>query len=103
MIAEFNNKFNRIQIKTANEERNGAIQCYCRSSKNHTTNKIYSTYVGQIDYFVFYNENYDKIALVPIEKIGNKKVISLRIYPTRNQQITNIKFFDDFSFDKIIC
>ena len=39
LIAEFNGKFNRIQVKTSNEEDNGSIRCYCRSSKNHTTNK----------------------------------------------------------------
>ena len=39
LVAEFNGKLNKIQVKTANDERNGAICCYCRSSTNHTTNK----------------------------------------------------------------
>ena len=38
LIAEFDGKFNRIQVKTANEEVNGSIVCYTRSSTNHTTN-----------------------------------------------------------------
>ena len=59
MIAEFNGKLNRIQIKTSNEEENGSIKCYCRSSKNHTTNKHYDKYIGEVDYFVFYNQTYD--------------------------------------------
>ena len=83
MIAEFNGKLNKIQVKTSNEEENGSIKCYCRSSKNHTTNKKCDTYQGEIDYFVFYNQTYDKIAIVPMEEIGDKKVISLRIMETK--------------------
>ena len=101
MIAEFNGKLNRIQVNTSNEEENGSIKCYCRSSKNHTTNKVCSTYQGEVDYFVFYNQTYDKIAIVPIEEIGDKTVISLRITEPKNGQKKGIKFFDDYGFDKI--
>ena len=31
MVAEFDEKFNRIQVKTSNEEENGAICCWARS------------------------------------------------------------------------
>lgn len=103
MIAEFNGKLNRIQVKTANEEVNGSIKCYCRSSKNHTTNKSLDTYEKDVDYFVFYNQIRDIIALVPIEEINSCKVISLRIEPTKNGQINGIRFFEDYSFDKILC
>lgn len=103
MVAEFNGKLNRIQIKTANEIKNGAIKCYTRSSTNHTTNKILSTYEKDVDYFVFYNQNLDIIALVPIEEIGSRKSLSLRIEPTKSGQIKGTKFFQDYSFDKILC
>ena len=66
LLAEFNDKFNRIQVKTCNEEKNGSIVCYCRSSTNHTTNKNKTTYVGEIDYFVFVNQTHDLVAIVPI-------------------------------------
>ena len=102
MIAEFNGKLNRIQIKTANEEENGSIKCYCRSSTNHTTNKNLTDYVGQIDYFVFYNQTRDLIALVPIEEVGEKKMISLRIEPPKNGQVKGIHFFSDYSFEKVL-
>ena len=101
MIAEFNGKFNRIQVKTSNEEQNGAICCYCRSSTNHTTNKNLTTYENDVDYFVFINQTYDLIAIVPIEEIGDKKQIRLRIQPTANGQTTNVRFFSDFSFEKM--
>ena len=102
IIAEFGGKFNRIQVKTANEEENGAIKCYCRSSTNHTTNKNLSDYIGQVDYFVFYNQTRDIIALVPIEEVGEKKIINLRFEPPKNGQTKGIRFFADFSFEKTL-
>lgn len=102
MIAEFNGKLNRIQVKTANEIDNGAIKCYCRSSKNHTTNKELKTYENDVDYFVFYNQDLDIIALVPIKEVGISKSINLRIEPTKNGQTKGIRFFKDFDFDNII-
>ena len=101
LIAEFNGKFNRIQVKTSNEEDNGSIRCYCRSSKNHTTNKKCDDYIGQIDYFVFYNQIYDIIAIVPMEDVGNKQMISLRLTEPKNGQKKNIKYFSDYSFEKL--
>lgn len=102
MVAEFNGKLNRIQVKTANEENNGSIKCYCRSSKNHTTNKEIKTYENDIDYFVFYNQIRDIIALVPIKDIGEHQTISLRLEPTVSGQVKGIRFFKDYSFDKIL-
>ena len=100
MIAEFDGKFNRIQVKTSNEEENGAICCWARSSTNHTTNKRLSSYEGEVDYFVFVNQTYDLIALVPIEDLEGKKSIRLRLTPPANGQTKGIRYFEDYSFDK---
>ena len=94
MVIEHNNHFYRIQVKTANEENYGSIKCYCRSSHDHTTHKNQYGYNGQVDYFVFYNMNYDKIAIVPMSVIGDKKCISLRILPPRNNQ-KNVLYFEE--------
>lgn len=101
MIAEFNGKLNRIQVKTSNEEQNGAICCYTRSSTNHTTNKKLSTYINEVDYFVFVNQTYDLIAIVPIEDIGERKQIRLRIREPLNNQTEKSKYFKDYSFEKM--
>lgn len=100
MIAEFDGKFNRIQVKTSNEEENGAICCWARSSTNHTTNKRLSSYEGEVDYFVFVNQTYDLIALVPIEDLEGKKSIRLRLTPPANGQTKGIRYFEDYFFDK---
>lgn len=100
LVAEFDGKFNRIQVKTCNEEENGAIICYARSSTNHTTNKNLSTYENDVDYFVFVNQTYDLIALVPIADIGSQKTIRLRIDPPKSNNGKQIRYFQDFSFQK---
>lgn len=100
MIAEFDGKLNRIQIKTSNEEHDGSICCYTRSSTNHTTNKKMSTYIDEVDYFVFVNQTRDWLAIVPIEEIGERKQIRLRVEPPKNGQVQNIHYFQDFSFEK---
>lgn len=102
MVIEVNNRLYKVQTKTANEIKNGAIKCYTRSSKNHTTNKKYDIYENDTDYFVFYNQEMDKLALVPIEEIGKQKSISLRICKPANNQ-GNVRYFDDYSFEKILC
>ena len=103
LIAEFNGKLNKIQVKTANEMRDGSIVCYARSSTNHTTNKNLTDYQNDVDYFVFYNHNLDKIAIVPIEVIGTRKTIHLRVEEAKNNQSKNTNYFDDFSFDNLFA
>lgn len=103
LVIELNNYFYKIQVKTANEECNGSIKCYTRSSTNHTTNKKLSTYENDVDYFVFYNQKRDLIAMVPISEIGTNKSISLRIEEPKNNQQKQIKYFSDYSLDKILC
>ena len=100
MVAEFDGKFNRIQVKTSNEEGNGAVSCWARSSTNHTTNKRLSSYEGEVDYFVFVNQTHDLIALVPIEELEGQKSIRLRLTPPANGQTKGIRYFSDYSFDK---
>ena len=79
LIADFNNKLNKIQIKYCNSlSENNSIVCPCASSTNHTTNKHYSTYENDVDYFVFYLAPWDICVLVPITEIGDKKSICFR-------------------------
>lgn len=102
MVVEMSGRFYKIQVKTANEERNGAIICYTRSSHNHSTNKKYYKYTGQVDYFVFYNMVHDIIAIVPESDVGDNSHLTLRISPAKNNQ-KNVRYFSDYSFDKILC
>lgn len=103
LIADFNGKLNKIQVKYCNQKisENNSISCPCSSSLNHTTNKIYTTYENEIDYFVFYLAEWDKILLVPIQDIGTKKSIVFRLDKPKNNQ-GNCNFVENYTFDKIL-
>lgn len=103
LIAEFNGKLNKIQIKyCAQITENNSIICPCASSTNHTTNKHYTTYENDVDYIACYIQPLDKSILIPIKEIGKQKSVTVRITPTSNNQQKGIHYLDDFSFDKYI-
>ena len=103
LIAEFNGKLNKIQVKYCSQETgNQSIACKTASSTNHTTNKHYTTYENDIDYFCFYIVEWNKILLVPIEKIGNKKTIIFRLDKPKNNQ-SNVNLVEDYLLDRILC
>lgn len=99
LIAEFNGKLNKIQVKYCNQQIiNNSIACPCASSKNHTTNKRYDTYINDIDYFVFCLVEWNEVIIVPIEEIENKKSIYFRkSIPTSSQ---NYHLIQDYTFSK---
>ena len=103
LIAEFNGKLNKIQIKYCGQTtENNSFICPCASSTNHTTNKHLSTYEEDVDYMAFYLVPIDKTLLVPIEKIVGKKTITFRIDPPKNGQQTGINLVEDYILDKIL-
>lgn len=104
LIAEFGGKLNKIQVKYCDQKiKNGSILAPCASSRNHTTNKHYTTYENDIDYFAFYIPKWEVSLLVPIGIIGNKKSISFRKTSTRNKQKANIHLVEDYLFEKTLC
>lgn len=103
LIAEFNGKLNKIQIKYSGQiTDNNSITCVCASSTNHTTNKHLTTYKNDVDYMAFYLVPLDKCILVPIEVIENRKSMVFRTELPLNGQRKGINFVDDYTFDKIL-
>lgn len=101
LIAEFNGKLNKIQVKYCNQKisENKSISCPCASSTNHTTNKHYSTYENDIDYFVFYLVEWEEIVIIPIEEIGSKKSICFRKDLPKATNGNEIHLVQDYSFE----
>lgn len=98
LIAEFNGKLNKIQVKYCNQEPVlGSINCPCSSSTNHTTNKKYTTYQNDIDYFVFYIVPWQEILIVPIEIVGDRKSMCFRQSPPNTKQ-QKYNLVSDYSF-----
>ena len=103
LIAEFNGKLNKIQVKYCGQiTENNSFICPCASSTNHTTNKHLSTYDNDVDYMAFYLASIDKLLLVPIEKLKGKKTITFRLEPPKNGQNIGINLIEDYLLDKII-
>lgn len=100
LIAEFDGKLNKIQVKYCGDETpNDGVVCPCASSYNHTsTKKEWEDYKGEIDYFCFWIAT-DEIALiVPMSEIGDRKSITFKRTPPKNGQKT--RMMSDFTFDK---
>lgn len=103
LIAEFNGRLNKIQIKYCSQkEKNGSIELACSSSKNHTTNKRYDVYVNDVDYMAFYIQSWNKSLLVPIETIGNRKSLRIRQSSCKNNQTKNTHYITEFEFDSVL-
>lgn len=101
-VVDVNNKFYRIQVKTAKVEKDNSKLSFNTSSSNRKAGKcIALTYTeDEIDYFAtIYNE---KCYLVPIQEVTAKRVLSLRILPTANGQIKGIKWLKDYKLEEVI-
>jgi len=103
LIADFNGKLNKIQVKYCGQiTENNSFTCPCASSTNHTTNKHLSTYENDVDYMAFYLVSIDKLLLVPIKQLEGKKTITFRLEPPKNGQHIGINLVEDYLLDKII-
>lgn len=103
LVAEFNGKLNKIQVKYCSQETdNDSIMCRSSSSKNHTTNKRMDTYENDVDYIAFYIQPWDTACLVPISECSGYS-FTIRRTPTKNNQKSGTHLAEDYSFDKILC
>lgn len=104
LIAEFNNKLNKIQVKTSQYIKNNKMWFSLASSTRHRKNGFNYFYTYKdIDYFACYNIERDKIYLLDINTLKNKTYITIRCNPTKNHQVSNVNYEDDFLIDNILC
>ena len=103
LIADFNGKLNRIQVKTSVKAENGKMIFSLVSSTLHRTNGEKHKYTpDEIDYFACYNLQRDKLFLIPVTKTPNT-AITIRYEESKNGQTQGIHFEEDFSFEKVLC
>ena len=103
LIAEFNGKLQRIQVKTSIKHENNKIIFSLVSSTMHRKNGIKHIYSqNEIDYFALYNLATDILLLVPISKVLDQKAITFRTddFISKNQY-THLSI-SDYSFEKIV-
>lgn len=103
LVAEFNGKLNKIQVKYCNQlTENNSIPCPCSSSTYHTKYGTHHTYTKDVDYMCFYLAPWNEIILIPIEVIGNRKTIQVRKTLPKNKQ-SNVTLISDYLFEKTLC
>lgn len=102
IVAEFNGKLNKIQVKTT-EFFDEGFEVSLKSSTIRHGKDYYHTYgESDIDYFSVYNIPSKTILLLPIEEFAGRTSLKVNIpfKPSKNQH----KAFnwEDYTFDKII-
>ena len=103
MIVEFNNKLNRIQVKTSFHADQGKMIFDLTSNRKIKNNYIRRKYEqNEIDYFVCYNVLRNKLYLIPIEDIQNKSNIVIRYYRPKINNLSRVRKEYDYLFDNAI-
>lgn len=102
LVAEFNGKLNKIQVKTSVRADNGIMIFSLVLSTQHRKNGINHKYTkDEIDYFACYNIERDKIFLLSVNDVSDTNVI-IRYEKPKNNQVKNIKFENDYLIDNIL-
>lgn len=102
LIAEFNGKLNRIQVKTSVKAENGKMIFDLTSSTVHRSNGVKHKYTdNEVDYFACYNIARDKIFLVPVDE--PRSAITIRYEKPKNNQTLGINFEDDYLIENTLC
>ena len=97
LIIEYQGKLQKIQVKYSTQQDSpGSVVFKTASSTNHTTNKHYDTYQNDVDGFLLYNGINDEVYYLPIEIIGNRKTITIRMEPCKNGQTKNCLMAQDY-------
>lgn len=102
LIAQFNNKLNKIQIKTtASLNKNGAMEWkVTRQEGFHGSRAQYS--VKDIDYFAFYCLETDMVCLVPFNEDFPTSSISIRLDNYQGNKLSTMRFAKDFQIANFI-
>lgn len=102
LIAQFNNKLNRIQIKTtASLNKAGAMEWkVTRQEGYHGSRAQYK--VEDIDYFAFYCLETDIVCLVPFDENFPTATLSIRLDNYSGNRLSTMRFAKDFQISNFI-
>ena len=103
LIADFNGKLNKIQVKTSFKAEDGRMIFDLTSSTLHRKNGVKHFYTSEeIDYFACYNITRDKIFLIPVGKTP-KTSITIRYEKPKNNQIKGVVFEGQYLIENVLC
>ena len=101
LIIEDKKQLKKIQVKYSTaQDSPGSIVFKTHSSQNHTTNKNKYSYENDVDGFLFYNGLNGEIYYLPIEIVGERKTVTIRMEPTKNGQTKNCLMAQDYLAEK---
>lgn len=104
LIADFNGKLQRIQVKTCEKAEDGKMIFSLVSSTEHRKQGTKHCYTSdEIDYFALYNIERDKLFLISItEENLPTTAVTIRYTKPKNNNQYKIFMENDYSFEKQI-
>lgn len=102
LIAEFNGKLNKIQVKTSESKELEYVVSLRSSTIRHGKDyrKVYNE--NDIDYFAVYNVYSKILVLLPIKEFANRVAIKINIVPRNTHNQHKAFNWNDYTFEKII-
>ena len=101
-IVDINHKLFRIQVKTCNLANLQSAYISFKTCSTHTNTQrtvMHSYTKEEVDYFATYFNN--QCYIISIEKVGTRE-FRLRIAPTKNGQVKNINFAENYTLEKFL-
>lgn len=99
LVADFNGKLNKLQVKTSEKLEDGKFTTSLKSSTiRNQVNYVHKYDSSEIDYFVVYN----LLLMLPIEEFEHRNAVTFRVpYVETHNQHKSLNY-EDYLFDKII-
>lgn len=102
LIAEFDGKLNKIQVKTSIKSKNGCSVFDLTSSTAHRTNGERRKYLNsEIDYFALYSLDRDKIYLMKVPD-NPMSAITIRFEDTKSGMKSRVNYESDFLIENVL-
>lgn len=102
LIAEFDGKLNKIQVKTSIKSKNGCSIFDLTSSTAHRTNGERRKYLNsEIDYFALYSLDRDKIYLMKVPD-NPMSAITIRFEDTKSGMKSRVNYESDFLIENVL-
>ena len=102
LVAEFNGKLNKIQVKTSIKSKNGCSIFDLTSSTAHRTSGERRKYSNsEIDYFALYSLDRDKIYLMKAPD-NPMTAITIRFEDTKSGKKIGVNYESDFLIENIL-
>ena len=100
LIAEFNGKLNKIQIKTSTQVADGRTTFELLKRRINSGESIRKKYTAsEVDYYALYSLPRKTMYLVPFEKTNGAGQFTIRFIPPKNGQLYNVNMEEDYLID----